>query len=156
MFQVYNKNLINVDGSNISLQLRKRRESARHMRSASSIICANVVLKISIGNIKEENLTFVTFSRTGTRCLLTTQEGATRPQQVLKKIHLLIFWPLSDWELNWLGFEMRPGGTEPWRLPPENAIPGTGCIILKVVKARKSMKNGPAAVICIPIVWNSW
>ena len=32
--QVYNKNLINVDGSNISLQLRKRRESARHMRHA--------------------------------------------------------------------------------------------------------------------------
>jgi len=32
--QVYNKNLINVDGSNISLQLRKRRESARHMRQA--------------------------------------------------------------------------------------------------------------------------
>ena len=29
-FQVYNKNLINVDGSNISLQLRKRRESARY------------------------------------------------------------------------------------------------------------------------------
>ena len=34
MTQVYNKNLINVDGSNISLQLRKRRESARHMRHA--------------------------------------------------------------------------------------------------------------------------
>ena len=32
--QVYNKNLINVDGSNISLQLRKRRESARHIRHA--------------------------------------------------------------------------------------------------------------------------
>ena len=34
LMQVYNKNLINVDGSNISLQLRKRRESARHMRHA--------------------------------------------------------------------------------------------------------------------------
>jgi len=34
LHQVYNKNLINVDGSNISLQLRKRRESARHMRHA--------------------------------------------------------------------------------------------------------------------------
>ena len=58
-----------------------------------------------------------------------------------KTLFLLIFWPLADWELHWLGFEMRPGGTEPWRLPPENAIPGTWCIILKVVKARRSMKK---------------
>ena len=50
-----------------------------------------------------------------------------------KTLFLLIFWPLADWELHWLGFEMRPGGTEPWRLPPENAIPGTWCIILKVL-----------------------
>lgn len=34
LHQVYNKNLINVDGSNISLQLRKRRQSAREMRKA--------------------------------------------------------------------------------------------------------------------------
>ena len=95
MLQVYNKNLINVDGSNISLQLRKRRESARHMRwAARGIICANFVLDISVGKVKEEILTFVTFSRTGTRCLLTTPEGATRPQQVLKKHNICSYFDL--------------------------------------------------------------
>jgi len=70
LHQVYNKNLINVDGSNISLQLRKRRESARHMRHA----------------------------------LLADDPRRRNTASA--------------------GFEMRPGGTEPWRLPPENAIPG--------------------------------
>ena len=70
----------------LSAVAEKTRKRETHEVRARSIICANVVLNICIGNVKERNLTFVIFSRTGTRCLLTTPEGATRPQQVLKNI----------------------------------------------------------------------
>ena len=69
----------------LSAVAEKTRKREAHEVGAGSIICANFVLDISVGNVKEQNLTFVTFSRTGTRCLLTTPEGATRPQQVLKR-----------------------------------------------------------------------
>ena len=62
---------------------KTRKREAHEVRAG--IICANIVLNICIGNVKERNLTFATFSRTGTHCSLTTPEGATRPQQVLKK-----------------------------------------------------------------------
>ena len=70
---------------------KTRKREAHEVRG---IICANVVLDISVGNVKEQNLTFVTFSRTGTRCLLTTPEGATRPQQVLKKHYFCSYFDL--------------------------------------------------------------
>ena len=78
----------------LSAVAEKTRKRETHEVRARSIICANVVLNICIGNVKERNLTFVIFSRTGTRCLLTTPEGATRPQQVLKKHYFCSYFDL--------------------------------------------------------------
>lgn len=71
---------------------KTRKREAHEVRAG--IICANIVLNISVGNVKEQNLTFLTFSRPGTRCLLTTPEGATRPQQVLKKHYFCSYFDL--------------------------------------------------------------